>query len=69
MPHFEEDDELSAVDATAAAASIGVTDPSVVLDPDAIAAEEATEETAPAEAGATPEPVASRPSNPSADGA
>ena len=69
LPHFEEDDELSAVDATAAAASIGVTDPSVVLDPDAIAAEEATEETAPAEAGATPEPVASRPSNPSADGA
>ena len=33
LPHFEEDDEASAVDATAAAAAaIGATDPSVVLD-------------------------------------
>ena len=39
LPHFEEDDEASAVDATAAAAAaIGATDPSVVLDgePDAV---------------------------------
>ena len=50
LPHFEEDDELSAVDATARRRRIGVTDPSVVLDPRRDGGRRRPPRTAPAEA-------------------
>jgi trigger factor len=68
LPHFEEDDELSAVDATAAAANIGATDPSVVLDGDDPSTIDATAEAPAMDADpADLEPVTSPGSSPSVD--